>query len=317
MLDASRRAVCVFRLRLPRNDKLDKLWFPQLATMPHWNKRALTRLDGDVFARHARKIPGTIMDGLTEFAPYLFMSPFFDGLTGLAGGAKCRKIREMAEESFSGESPPPYCFTKNNDGVIVHPEWARYFSRNAEIINAWIMWKLAQYIQQINPSTPGITAKLDDTCAPNTVRAKKFWRRVIEIRPGMSCIYTGKPISADDFVLDHYIPWSFVAHDNMWNLVPVSEAGNVEKSDNLPSVNAYFEDFADMQNLGIESLHAFPDKKTWEDLFEPYLTDLNIDAARAVVDGGDLERALAGVINPLLTIAKTRGFTPDWEFGGN
>ncbi len=318
MLDAARRPVCVFRLRLSKDDKIDKLWFPELESMPHWNKRMLTRLkDGDIFLRRSHNIPREISEGLTTYASHLFMSPFFgNSVKGLAGPPKFRKIRALAKERFDGELPPPYRFSGAGGAIIVHPKWAQYISRNFEILDSWIMWELARHLQQINPSIPAIVSKLDAKAAPNTTRQKNFWRRAMARRPGrFHCIYTGEAIADDNFVLDHYIPWSFVAHDNMWNLVPVSDAGNEAKSDNLPDSGEYFNHFVNMQHIAVQSLHAFPDKTRWDDIFEPYLTDLNLDAAQAAADKSALSAALAGTIEPLLSIAKTRNFAHDWVFG--
>lgn len=311
MLEAARRAVCVFRLRLPKDDKLAE-WFLRLEGTPHWDNKTLARLKGNVIAPRARRIPGDIAEQLTKFVPYLFLSPFFPDITGIVGEPKFRKIRDAAAARFDGDMPPPYRFA--DDAIIVHPKWAHYFRRNFDIVNAWIMWELARYIQRLNPNVPGIAAKLDDAAAPKTTRQRQFWRRVMESRPSMYCIYTGERIDADSFALDHYLPWSFVAHDNLWNLVPVSEAGNADKSDNLPDGAAHFDLFADMQNTAVQALQTFPDKKRWEGIFEPYLTDLNIDAFGGNIDGDKLHSALAAVINPLLAIAQTRGFKPDWQF---
>lgn len=316
MLEAARRAVCIFRLRLPKDDRLAE-WFMRLENTPHWDKKMLTRIKGNVIAPRARRIPGGIIDELMEYAPYLFISPFFDKTipAGVVGKPKFRLIKQAAAARFDGDLPPPYRFAETDDAIIVHPKWAQYFARNYEIIDAWILWKLARYVQRINPNIPGIAAKLDDAAAPKTTKQRQFWQQVMESRPGVYCIYTGEKIDADNFALDHYLPWSFVAHDNMWNLVPVSEAGNAEKSDNLPSGDVYFDRFANMQNIAVQALHTFPNKNRWEGIFEPYFTDLNIDAFGAKIDGKELHSALAEVINPLLAIAKTRGFSPDWEFG--
>lgn len=313
MLEAARRAVCIFRLRLPKDDRLAE-WFLRLEGTPHWDSKTLARLKGNVIAPRARHIPGDIVGQLTKFVPYLFLSPFFDKAIplGVVGEPRFRRIREEAAARFDGDMPPPYRFA--DDAIIVHPKWAQYFRRNYEIINSWILWKLARYVQRINPNVPGIAAKLDDAAAPKTTKQRQFWQQVMESRPSVYCIYSGEKIDADNFALDHYLPWSFVAHDNMWNLVLVSEAGNADKSDNLPNGEEYFDRFAEMQNIAVQALHTFPNKSRWESIFEPYSTDLNFDPFGANIDGGELHSKLAEVINPLIAIAKTRGFEPDWEF---
>ena len=73
--------------------------------------------------------------------------------------------------------------------------------------------------------------------------AKKFWKIVVD-KNNLKCPYTGKPI-IEDYSIDHFIPWSFVTHDLLWNLVPVlNRSVNSSKSDNLPSFDKYFSNFS-------------------------------------------------------------------------
>ena len=50
----------------------------------------------------------------------------------------------------------------------------------------------------------------------------------------MDCIYTGQEIHIGDYAVDHFLPWSFVAHDQLWNLIPADNSINSSKSDKLP-----------------------------------------------------------------------------------
>lgn len=315
MLDAARRPVYLFRLRLGKDDKTG-LWLQQLKESPHWNSRDLARPRKHVFAPRAKDIPGTIVDGLTGYAPFLFLSPFFKQEThGMTGRPKFAKIRQLATERFKESSPPPYYFPKP-DSIIVHPAWSEYIARNLDIVRSWVLWYWARYLQNKNSNVPAIVDKLDETSAPNTDKQRKFWRRVMEFcRTNLNCIYTGKYIEAKDFELDHYIPWSFVGHDNMWNLVPASTIGNAEKSDNLPD-NKHFANFAELQHTAIRAFHSFPEaeKRRWRTILEPYYTDLNVDVVSEVPDKPVLQEALAGAINPLLSLAKSRDFPSEWTF---
>lgn len=47
--------------------------------------------------------------------------------------------------------------------------------------------------------------------------------------------------------MDHFIPWSYVAHDEMWNLIPSNASVNRSKSNNLPEWNLYFNKMANME----------------------------------------------------------------------
>lgn len=39
-----------------------------------------------------------------------------------------------------------------------------------------------------------------------------------------------------DCDLDHFLPWSFVAHNQLWNLIPVEKNINRSKNDRLPEL---------------------------------------------------------------------------------
>jgi HNH endonuclease len=45
---------------------------------------------------------------------------------------------------------------------------------------------------------------------------------------------SGAPLD-DAFSIDHFLPWSFVAHDLLWNLTPVFGTTNSKKGDALPN----------------------------------------------------------------------------------
>ena len=315
MLDAARRPVHLFRLRLGRDDKTG-LWLQQLEESPHWNRREISRLRGRVFSVRPNDIPASIVEGLTGYAPFLFLSPFFEREThGMTGSPKFRKIEKLAAERFGECSPPPYCFPRPGF-ITVHPAWAEYIARNLDIIRPWVLWHWARHLQNKNANVPAIVDKLDENSAPNTVKQRNFWRRVMESRrAGLSCIYTGESVAPDNFALDHYVPWSFVAHDNMWNLAPVSVLGNSEKSDNLPN-NKHFPNFVELQHAAICAFHEFPkrEKGRWEGILEPYSADLNLDVVSDIPNKEVLCEALTGAINPLLSLAQSRDFPSGWEF---
>ena len=62
-----------------------------------------------------------------------------------------------------------------------------------------------------------------------------------------------KRLSPDKIDVDHFIPWSFIKDDNLWNLVLSCPTCNRRKNDRLPD-GEYLTDIIDRnQNLLIES----------------------------------------------------------------
>ena len=53
-------------------------------------------------------------------------------------------------------------------------------------------------------------------------------------------IYGNEIVTERDISIDHFVPWSYVAHDEFWNLHPTTKSINSSKSNYLPDWNRYF-----------------------------------------------------------------------------
>jgi hypothetical protein len=47
--------------------------------------------------------------------------------------------------------------------------------------------------------------------------------------------------------VDHFVPWQYVAHDELWNLHPTTKSINSSKSNLLPNWDKYFVALGDME----------------------------------------------------------------------
>lgn len=55
--------------------------------------------------------------------------------------------------------------------------------------------------------------------------------------------------------IDHFIPWSFVMNDELWNLMPMDSSLNSAKNNRLPDWNDFFIRFAKNQYIMYEMIH--------------------------------------------------------------
>lgn len=62
-------------------------------------------------------------------------------------------------------------------------------------------------------------------------------------------VFTGQPVKKKKYDIDHFIPWSFVMNDELWNLMPMDASLNSSKSNRLPKWNPFFQNFAQNQYL--------------------------------------------------------------------
>lgn len=93
----------------------------------------------------------------------------------------------------------------------------------------------------------------------------------MQISGGMDCIYTGSKLLPEKsaYDLDHFIPWSFVSHDLLWNLLPINPNINSSKSDNLPPLEIFIKPFALEHQKALKTLYP---KTPSNKIFEDYLT---------------------------------------------
>lgn len=105
-----------------------------------------------------------------------------------------------------------------------------------------MQYKLIDYLQRRNPTIPGIPNKISAPEKRKLEEANRFWRAVVD-RAEITDCYTGKVFNKDSFEqlgqleIDHFIPWSFIASDEIWNLTPTFKRVNINKSNDLPDMD--------------------------------------------------------------------------------
>lgn len=87
---------------------------------------------------------------------------------------------------------------------------------------------------------------------------RKLWEGILKVHE-VKDIFTGKPIVSQQYDVDHFIPWSFVMNDELWNLMPADSSLNSSKSNRLPKWNPFFAVFAGNQYLMYELIHKKPE----------------------------------------------------------
>ena len=249
--------------------------------------------------------------------PYLWIRPFVANETAGAGGTTRSKkkinlaIAVALAKKTTGKIPPPYIINNIETGggnIIIHPLWADYLSRNAGLVEGWCLWHFANFAQARNPNIPAIVAKLtadEDDKRNSLAEPRKFWREIFRKTGSIQCIYSGRELSASNFALDHYVPWSFVGHDSMWNLIPAHPEVNSSKSDNLPD-NCYLESMVERHHCALVAREEhFP--KKWDGLLESYVADLKLQFGD-LTNYDKLKAAYQNFIPPLIDLAKANRF---------
>ncbi|KAB2954240.1 hypothetical protein F9B85_00655 [Heliorestis acidaminivorans] len=249
---------------------------------------------------------------LLRYVPYRFLRPFFIQLRGIPDSKLNidREIFLLATEKFE-EVKPLYRFVESRDALFIHPEWMEYIRVNYTILEGWVAWNWLGYMQRKNPNVPALAKKLFPVIRREPLTAQtKYWRTVsqyIQIR----CIYSDEIVTKIN--LDHYLPWSFIVHNHLWNLVPVTKEANSQKSNLLPS-SIYFDKFVELQYQGLVVTHKNLPFSKWQKYVEPYIVDLRLKDDSDLLNYKRINKAYSEVMEPLRTLAAGQGFLDGWVY---
>lgn len=259
---------------------------------------------------------------LMNYVPYRLLRPFLEPhLSGVDKGSGIfeRAMPRITHAHFA-TARPLYRFNSDDYGqcasITFHPDWVAYLETHFPIIQGWAAWHWLGYMQRRNPATPAIASKLFPPAQRASLTAQtRYWRTLLADpdRPELRCIYSGEVLTAEKFALDHYLPWSFVAHDPLWNLIPTPPSVNSAKSNHLPSAD-YLPGFVALQHQGLRVAHRVLSPSAFGRFTEDYLTDLHLPSWEALLNIEPLAQAYQQNLNPLLTLAANQGFAPNWRY---
>lgn len=256
-----------------------------------------------------------IIRKLTRYVPFRLIIPFFETeLKDIANRGKSNEadvvVPKVAEDYFR-DRKPLYRFDSDIysscKAIVFHPAWAAYLEKHYSIIRGWASWEWLGYMQKRNPSTPALIYKLFAPSKRESLSEQtRYWKLILG-STDFYCIYSGRKLEIERFSLDHYLPWSFVAHDQLWNLIPTVPEINSSKSDNLPPDES-FKKFVAAQHRSLGIWHIKLNKKDWNKTIEPYIENLGIHTEADLFDLEKLTSSYSNVVRPLISLASNQGF---------
>ena len=182
---------------------------------------------------------------LIRNVPYRFLSPWINYTSDA----------DVIARSHAYENGCLYSIQKTQDEfyITINPVWNKYLQDYYGILTDFINWNLTLFLQQRNPNIPNIPNKLTRPMERTSLsKQRRFWDDVIRNGGHVHCIYTGQEIHIGDYAVDHFLPWSFVAHDQLWNLIPADNSINSSKSDKLPPLDRFLKKLAEEHREAIK-----------------------------------------------------------------
>ena len=202
--------------------------------------------------------------------------------------------------------------------ITINEDWVPYLLRNKEILLGWMQINLIHYLQRRNPSVPGIADKLSIPQARDIERVRKYWRLIIDLKPEIKDIYGHVELVDETISVDHFVPWQYVAHDELWNLHPTTRNINSSKSNGLPAWDVYFKPLYELEYISYVLSRENP--KVSDAFTKIAKYHLNNDEIRRTLysDGlseNDFGERLRNIIYPVYNAAKDNGFK-QWIYEG-
>lgn len=216
-------------------------------------------------------------------------------------------------------SPLPYTFgeQKGLDRKIrFHGLWIQMIQEHMVSILGWIQYEKVRWLQTVNPEVPGLVYKLApmDEKMRKLSHVRKLWDGILDMTQIID-VFREEPVKKEDYEVDHFIPWSFVMNDELWNLMPMDFSLNGIKSNRLPRWDAFFRKFAANQYIMYGLVQEKPGiRKLYERCYRDNLH--SIWASQELYRKGNSREEFYGILErnmrPVYDSARRQGYEV-WE----
>ena len=195
---------------------------------------------------------------LTNMVPYRALAGFFDKCEERAEWDSTRRMVAYIEK-INQITLLPYTLgtgSRLKKEVKFNEAWVKMIQDNTVSILGWIQYEKVKWLQNNNPEVPGLVYKLApmDEKMRKLNHVRKLWDAVLDVNPLVD-VFKDTVIEREHYDVDHFIPWSFVMNDELWNLMPMDSALNSSKSNKLPKWDPFFIRFSENQFILYSTIH--------------------------------------------------------------
>ena len=105
-----------------------------------------------------------------------------------------------------------------------------FFKEEYEMLSKVLILEWAKFLEKTN-FTPRLISKIELMKDPKRNSLNKYKKVLLEMES--HCFYCGTSLKNTQVHIDHFIPWSYIYEDEIWNLVQACSRCNLIKSDSL------------------------------------------------------------------------------------
>ena len=139
---------------------------------------------------------------------------------------KFQKIKVGQRATYT---PIFYDYDDGEKMIYIKPDAFEFFNRNYQVLLRVVLAEWTRFLERVN-TMPRLMTKLGNTEMRRS--AMKNYREPLE-RHFDHCFYCCDRLEAEYTDVDHFIPWSYIFEDSLWNLVLACRDCNCKKSASL------------------------------------------------------------------------------------
>lgn len=126
-----------------------------------------------------------------------------------------------------------YGFNKRLKEIYFNESVVNYIIKFKNILTKLNYFEWIKFLEKTNNNTEGLSEKLDYlTKRTNLNYYRDYLFRALNSH---NCFYCGVSLQNKKVEVDHFIPWSYIKDDKIWNLVLSCRTCNNNKRDKLPN----------------------------------------------------------------------------------
>lgn len=130
-----------------------------------------------------------------------------------------------------------YTFSLRDNYLRLNPSIYIFMKKYNNILLKLNHYEWVKFLEKVNPKENcfSLAIKLDEAARRNNLKIYKDF--LFEEYNNKRCFYCNNKVKYASLHIDHFIPWSFIRNDNIWNLVVSCSKCNLSKNDKLAERN--------------------------------------------------------------------------------
>lgn len=143
---------------------------------------------------------------------------------------KCKKY--VVGALFEDTKRLLYSFSKCGEWIQINAQMYEFICKHKVAIEKMNYYEWARFLERVNSGNEvdHLLSKIDQSAKRSNL---SYYRDILFNEFENVCFYCGKRISKGHAEVDHFIPWSFIKDDNLWNFVLACPECNNKKRDKL------------------------------------------------------------------------------------